>query len=875
MRREKVKKAGYFLLGDNRGASLIAVVVALVFVVTMGAIITEITTTNIRLRDIELSENKNFYNAETIMNELKSGMSEAAAIKMQEAYRDLLSYYPELTSYYGALVKGDTEDYFPEFRQDMRDEFKQEVQAKFNRIYADNLAVYFQGDISGDGKPNLEDKAVNEEDLVVYGAGKYDPEIVMNLMTEMLGVTGTPDPDDNNKRIFHLDDDSQVTLNINKDNAIFTIDYEKGLFALKNLKIEFLDNRSYETWISTDLVFDAPVFQFDDGVSESFMDYALIADDKIDLMPNSQSDVNGSVYAGAGGIESNGARADFSGDNIVTRGNIVVYDSSNLTFGQNSEFTETTHIWAQNVITEKKSGTTDPNPTLIMDGEINIEDDLALNSKNSNVTLKGFYNGYNFRENYSEEGLGIANSKYPATDSVFSSAIMINGENCNLDLSGLERLFIAGRTFISRGKKLGANNNKDILMGDSLSVRADQLAYLVSESYLETDGSGVVRLYPMGDTSYKYARITEAGREAYRVTTGVDLDALMDKYGADTIVAVPYYYRDYVSEDIKEPVIQYYLYFRFDMINRGNFTDSWEDDYWNNEIAKEFFDEYWNTGDKKDRLVKYGKEYVDADPDDPDPVAIKLNDATVLTLSGHLMYWDNTYLEVESEIAGLDLRQVKIAASGWDEPEGIYWERSDMLARTYKSLEDDLAGVYTRVDPGNVRFLDENSNPDKTKQPLFDNLIDREALGYMVDPGNYSSWTGAGVTPINDGTGAIKIAGGDWNIILCDNVGGVPFYIPADFTDGIVIATGDVQINKDINGMVISGGTIGLFSNTGVKVTGDVDLVKRIFKEIKEEKYGPKFYEIFRDYLPFDTDGLSNERIGDHLFYENWMKNEE
>ena len=55
----------------------------------------------------------------------------------------------------------------------------------------------------------------------------------------------------------------------------------------------------------------------------------------------------------------------------------------------------------------------------------------------------------------------------------------------HLDIKGLNYLLLAGRTFISR--KLDASN-EDILMGESISARTNQLAYYVPLEYVSGDG---------------------------------------------------------------------------------------------------------------------------------------------------------------------------------------------------------------------------------------------------------------------------------------------------------------------------------------------------------------------------------------------------
>lgn len=66
--------------------------------------------------------------------------------------------------------------------------------------------------------------------------------------------------------------------------------------------------------------------------------------------------------------------------------------------------------------------------------------------------------------------------------------MMVNGKSSHLDIKGLNYLLLAGRTFISR--KLDASN-EDILMGESISARTNQLAYYVPLEYVSGDGKSL------------------------------------------------------------------------------------------------------------------------------------------------------------------------------------------------------------------------------------------------------------------------------------------------------------------------------------------------------------------------------------------------
>ena len=81
------------LKNENGGAALLAVLVILVVVSIIAVVITKITLTNIQMREVERSNKANFYDAESIMDELYAGANEVAAEQMSQVYQNILKNY--------------------------------------------------------------------------------------------------------------------------------------------------------------------------------------------------------------------------------------------------------------------------------------------------------------------------------------------------------------------------------------------------------------------------------------------------------------------------------------------------------------------------------------------------------------------------------------------------------------------------------------------------------------------------------------------------------------------------------------------------------------------------------------------------------------
>ena len=679
---------------DDRGASLLAVLILMVVISAIAVVITKITIVNIQMKEVERGTKKNFYSADAVMDDLRTGARQKAEAALETAYVDVLQNYTNIS----------------------RD--GKNAQDEFARIYMDGLEECFKNKSAAMMAAKRDTISGGN---VVYRVASYDVDVVKNCIldtTEQACFVAALDPK-------------------------YEIDYGAATFTLKGIQVIYKDAQDYETTITTDLVFTTPQMNFaGQKDAHPFMGYALIADDSIQI--NTQNvTVDGSAYAGAGGIQMKTAGSGvFNGKTILTRGDIVAANNSCLTVGNGNS-----SIWAENIMT-----TGDSAATLALNGNIYVADDLALNAKNSQVTLKGNYFGYNFQKNY---GAGVTISN----DADFSSAIMINGKDSSLDLQGLQQLLLAGRTFISRGTK--DDRKSDIPMGESLAVRTNQLAYYVPARFVSVDSfdsSNVQFLTTSNNVAYD-------GIDEYAKTihlTKTQLEAWLDQ--AHPIV--PYYYTKGVN---------YYLNFK------------------SNQAANEFYAAYYNANhDKAGRLAgTYASE---------NALVIGADSKMMMTLSGNLMYRTKKDVLFEE-------KAVTIAPDNWKNGTGVYWDYCSKLAVQYKSLELSLKDSGQGVTTDQVRFVttDASGNEiiDKTVDSLFDSMIDRGAL--QTEVGNH---TNSGIyCPVMD---TEKNA----SVYLISDQGS--YKLPNTITRGIVVAAGNVVVQGNFEGLIVAKGQISFISNATV-----------------------------------------------------------
>ena len=254
-------KSKWSLRGQNRGASLIAVVIAMIFVTIIGAIILGITTTNIQMRAAEISSKKNFYSAEELMNELAAGLNNSASVAMQQAYVDVLVDYRDI------VMTGDS----------MQKAFQQRYMEELEKVFWDGTS------------PRSKSTDPLDASKTLFVLGNYQKSVVYDGWWKACAHSTYSVVGD-----FIASDEGQCLLTTD-DEATYTLDYVEGVLTLQNVKLRYIDSQGYETLITTDIAFHTPELNPDNGQIKSFMNYALIADEQIQMIMSSTINVRGSL----------------------------------------------------------------------------------------------------------------------------------------------------------------------------------------------------------------------------------------------------------------------------------------------------------------------------------------------------------------------------------------------------------------------------------------------------------------------------------------------------------------------------------------------------------------------------------------------------
>lgn len=584
--------------------------------------------------------------------------------------------------------------------------------------------------------------------------------------------------------------------NIISDGKGTMATYDSGI-VLKGVKVYYKDSKGYVSAIQTDIRMTYPEMDFAQTTAlPEVSAYGLIADNGLETAGNGSLLLDGSFYLDSfmvtGSVQDSRKPVMHTGDGkMVIKHDLVL---------KNASFTneENTTLWADNIETI--------GATLSLNGETLVADDLNLKGDKSSVTLSGIYNG--FGNSIKEAGK--------------SSAILINGTNSSIDLSGIEKITLAGHAYIGtkdepdeEGNRL---NKNDVFTGESIAVKSNQLMYMIPPECIGVDNTTKESLYNKNPlTTDEYLEITE-NKDLY---TEVSMEVTVKKLNSTL--------KDYISQlnGVAKPEVVFvptsdkplvYYYMKFD----------------NEETANRYFTMYYNAN--KETYDRYIKSYVEL-----------LEFPTTATIT-----------------------RIKLAANGvYGSAEDGYYMlpytvqgASTKLADNQVQYQERFTALYTKLTEDYSQLTNLSEAPDADKQVLFENLINKDQLSA------YISKCGSGdIVELTDEQGIVVLSKAASYTVNNEDV-------------HLVIATGDVKINvHNFTGTVFTDGKITLSENVQ-SVCADEETVNTLLRHYEEmdgqNVMVAQVLQDANDYVFAIEDAEDTQRttttMADLIVYENWKK---
>jgi hypothetical protein len=771
----------------REGSSMVTVIIGVMFLAAVGLIALTVATHYVTAVYEDRNSTDNFYQAEGILEEVKTGIVQYASESADEAYRYIMNHYLEQST--------------------------ENKKSQFAKMYLELLSRKLRGT-----------KTQESEFATIFTDDFFKNFDTKYLNKEM--SCGSASANVNSIRKLSAANSNAVTMSAiygtSTEEYFYEIqkDSKKGYsLTLKNLRVEYTDESGYESSIDTGIVITVPDYKFQgDSTLNEISSYVSISDDTLTAGAYVKTDVTGNVYAGkalsASDTANQGIKLDkyanvkFNSQKIISRGNLDVLPGTTVDISGESGAAE---LWLNNIrmtYDGNSSSALLDDTNFTMNANAYIANDLDIATNNCNVKLKGKYYGYSYnKENDANDSAQI---------SAYSSAILINGKNTTLDADALEKLILAGRTFVSRNDDDGnLMSESDIMMGESIAVKSNQVAYLVPDEYITfSDGS---------DEGHNPVNETQIVNEEKMAEDLLAADVFKDSKNKSLLNETSPFTANYYSSADGEPKYRYY-FLNFKNAKAAN-------TYFANYYAGTSIDEDGYTYTNQSVLSERAKVYISG------------TDMSGLKLSPTLFLAAGNIIQNYNDTSG------SIAKNGDEYFDGSGNPKEDLL-RDGRTMGCEYVGLQKSLiasgSTGSMRL-------DDSEEPLVSGtIIDSSKIASSDTksvPAEYTpDTTGAKIQIIKAGSGETEVS----------------------IDKGLVIAGEDVnvKVEKNFTGLILSAGKVTIPQNMNLNMKADSVLIKQIMEYIKSDSYLSSLFPALSGTLtnnPTDTTEC--------VSYSNWVKN--
>lgn len=495
---------------NNRGSSLVLVIVAMAIITLLVTMVLSLTVMNYRMKYTNLNAQKNFYTVEEAMDEIRQGLAQDLSLSSSNAYLYVMSNYNDLPS-----------------------------NARYNSFCSSIVNSMRKKLTEGTG-----------------GSAKYNPEYLAGMLTltkydSSTGIGATVSSVSN-----------ENALNVSNDGLI-----------LKNVVVSYYGKDDYFSQIQTDIVLSFPEIAFEQqSEMPDLLNYSMVANDSLEILGTNRLDICGNVYMGKNGAVMTNARNIniHKADDVETAGTIITNKGISMNTASSVTF-ENVEIWADSILVDGSKADIDGN--VYLNNDLVMDNNLYNRRLNqvpeSSLTMSGELWAYG-----NPDVIGDSASMLEHQDELtrnpadYSSSIIMNGPKTTLDLQNLSKMIIGGEAYVGASKHAvaGIDSNTDVLTGESIAVKANQTAYLIPPECVAPGNTyGGMNPMPASQFNQLVESLTDDGKKSVEEALSelVSYDVYVDDLGSTLAnIHVNGYQREFYS--IQNYGNMVYLFMKFD-----------------------------------------------------------------------------------------------------------------------------------------------------------------------------------------------------------------------------------------------------------------------------------------------------------------------
>lgn len=806
---------------NNQGSTFVLALVIITLVTTLALTIMAASLHNFTMKSVDRNSKDTFYTAESVLDEVRAGVGLNAINNLGDAYANVLTNIVKTeSSGFSNIIDNETANI--KFKDSFIDEMLEDVTNKKAKFESDQKEVYVT-----DPAALTEVVKYLRKNIVGYEEG-------MATITSVGGVKAYKESTTGLQWVLIIEDVASAYKD-KKSGEMYFSDITADLeIEFPNMNVDFSNTNNLN----------------------DFTNYALIADTNINVT-GVDALSNGSVYAGNQiSVNSSGVvpgkftlssliageniNVICGGDNGANSGTIKVTGSADV----KSELAfQGANIWCTNLTTGKYlQGSDDQskgaNITIGNLCKTYIKDDLTSEGQYTTMDVNGEYYGYS----------------YAGTSSLIhdsSSAIIINGQSTSLTI-GTSKMILGGHAYVELSEA------DSYMTGESLAFKGNQDIYLMPTKYLAVGDENTVTNPMPWDTWNNLVTSTDPNVKACDPT---NFFAYVNGY-----LCKP--------ESGKEPYVvkrvgdRVYIYLNF--VSKDAAAQYIKD------IAS------LENGAHQHQELGFLLDTYTAGLFAGSAVTIKEDSKSQIYTKGALLVTDgktaNTLNGVTPSAPGED---VSSANSKLELPSDEFVLTSLDLENRYKILTHLLVDIPWVDDAnGGDRYIVNDidsalwqkrdyliAGSEMTTDNIFNNIVDRDMLSSKEynATGAYTQYTS------DESKNYIKIA------VNRD------YTVPSNCHGGVIVATGNVTINHDFEGLILAGGSIIVNGNAIFKSNqAMVELLitnEFAFKDSEDLEMEVPFKEYFHAYKYAATEDDSREEVKvetvdykDIVNYNNWRK---